>query len=82
MPFDRLTPLENKSRDTILIVMEWLASGRKANRMEFMTLMTVMRDTLRALENKSFGCPTGAHSSVCDCTPPKLGHAKYKHYGH
>lgn len=61
-----LTDLEREALEVLLLLKSNLE--KKLTRLEFMEFMGHVRDTIKHLENKHYGCPTGRHSSTfCDC---------------
>ena len=71
-----LTPLEAECLEMWLQVQERL-SRHKIGQWEYMELMGLIRDIIRKLENKSFGCVTGLHVSHCTCTDGHEGRSIY-----
>ena len=69
----RLTNLETECQDVMAVVMNYLttnASKRSdAPQERYMTILNLLRNSMRHLENKEYGCNSGLHSSHCDCRP-------------
>lgn len=77
-----MTPLEKEALDTCLEILEVFVANKPLGRNDFMVTIGHLRDTIRHLEARQSGCPTGTHASYCDCKPAILGHShdwKYKH---
>ncbi len=63
---DLRTELEKEIQE-ILTETIYCCGKKRITPRTFMYMMGYLRDLIRKLENKRFGCPTGLHSSNCLC---------------
>ena len=63
-----MTDLERESLEVFYEVRDSL-TARTISFRSFTELMGRVRMMIKHLENLSFGCPSGKHSSVCTCRP-------------
>lgn len=63
-----LNALEKESKEIIESLLDLMGAGRqKMSYVSHMELMGRMRDCLRHLVNKEYGCSSGLHAGPCDC---------------
>ncbi len=62
-----LTLLEKEAVVVLDQVLDYLAAGRSKTKAEYLDVMGAVRDCLKHLTNKQFGCYTGQHSTECNC---------------
>lgn len=68
-----MTDIERQALNTLKKVRDHFAVGRQVLNTTYTEVMGDVGQTIAALENKHFGCPTGLHSGKCTCKPPVLG---------
>lgn len=62
---DLRTPTEKDCHHLLLRLSDSVTGGKKLNRRDYLELMGNLRDQIRVLDNKAYGCPTGQHSGDC-----------------
>lgn len=67
-----MTPLEREALDAFYVVRDRF-TARALTVESFMKGMNAVRMMIKKLENASFGCPTGLHTSECTCKQAKAG---------
>lgn len=63
---NRLTPMEEEALDALEDLRDSFCI-KKFRRVEFQEAMGNVRDMISKLRNKKLGCPTGKHTSYCEC---------------
>ncbi len=71
---DYLITSEKEMLELLLKVREFMTGPQIYKKIYYDTI-TDVRDMIKRLENKRFGCPTGLHSSNCFCSIDKPGFA-------
>ena len=61
-----ITPLEKESLEVFRLVLMKM-TGKPLGNMDFIEFMGHIRDIVRKLENKEYGCASGKHASTCQC---------------
>ena len=61
----RLTPLEAEALDVLQMVVDVFTHPVYRN--QYKLVMGRVRDILKKLENKKYGCATGRHMGACEC---------------
>lgn len=65
---NELTPFEEECEAVLLLIREvWFGSPKKLRRYEITAIRAQIREALRHLENKRFGCTSGLHAGGCTC---------------
>lgn len=70
---DHRNALEIRLHELINKLSAYLHVGGKVTRMEYFVLAGELRDVKHMLNNKQYGCWSGMHVSICDCTPDVVG---------
>lgn len=64
---DKRTQLEIECDELLTNVMEYLTVHTHPPKYIYMEILGHVRDTLKHLLNKKFGCMTGKHAGTCAC---------------
>ena len=71
-----LNIVESTCKAVLEEIRDLMAPGHmKLNPKDHMELSGRVRDCLRFLTNKEYGCDSGRHASPCDCKPGLQGQA-------
>lgn len=63
-----MTIMEKEALECLTQVMRYFTGNLKVSHREFLDLMTVVRDTVKNLENRKYGCISGKHAGTCTCS--------------
>lgn len=76
-----LNPLEQEILECLLQTREYFGAGRTpVKRYTFYQIMSHLRDMIKKLENKQFGCSTGTHTGNCNCLGDEIGLSRDDNY--
>lgn len=62
-----MTPLEQEALEVAIRLRRALTTTASMTRPQIQDLMGDLRDLIKHLENKKFGCATGQHQDFCAC---------------
>ncbi len=62
-----LNPLEQEALETLILINLYL-DGTKHTKLSFMETRDHVRRIIKRLENKRYGCLSGQHTGVCQCS--------------
>ncbi len=74
----KLNPIERECQDVLMMVREVLSPHHPTftPKRDVIEVMGAVREALKKLDNKDYGCASGRHAGYCTCNGEVLGHAK------
>ena len=62
-----LSLVERDCQDVLIMIRDMMAPGHPITNVTHTEIAGRVRDVLRKLQNKEYGCSTGKHSGFCAC---------------